>query len=60
MILGFTVFAVQDETACMAGMNGAFSYNMYGSSTKCNTDGTGGGWANQVYRIKALSDTKGN
>lgn len=48
---GYSVFAVQDAGYCSSGPNAATTYNMYGPATNCNAEGTGGGYANAVYRI---------
>ena len=49
------MFAVQNEEACFSDAGAANTYDMYGTSTGCNSAGTGGGWANQVYLIKELA-----
>ena len=48
---GYRVFAVQYEVQCFGGADNN-AYKKYGESTSCNEKGTGGEWANQVYRIK--------
>ena len=50
--LGNKFFAVQHGTACFANSNTAdLTYNRYGAASNCAEDGTGGEWANSVYRI---------
>ncbi|KAI8486076.1 hypothetical protein Bbelb_361760 [Branchiostoma belcheri] len=48
---GFTVFAVQNGGECFGSVDAQNTYNEYGPSTACATDGEGGPWANEVYKI---------
>ena len=50
--LGYTVFAVQDGGQCFTSSSATETYNTYGSSSKCLSDGKGGPMANEVYIIK--------
>ncbi|XP_065647209.1 uncharacterized protein LOC101241784 isoform X3 [Hydra vulgaris] len=45
---GYSIFSLQYGGQCFAG-NGT-SYKKYGRSSKCNVDGRGGTWANEVYK----------
>ncbi|XP_077863237.1 uncharacterized protein LOC102805255 [Saccoglossus kowalevskii] len=47
--LGYKVFAVQNGGWCASSATAIDRYNMYGTSTKCNKDGKGGAYANEVY-----------
>ncbi len=47
---GYTVFGIQNGVECWSGPNAANTYDKYGTSTAC-TNGLGGPWANDVYRI---------
>ena len=49
---GFQVFAVQNGGWCAASRLAAITFNKYGKSSACKSDGEGGPWANQVYYIK--------
>ena len=57
MRAGYSVFAVQNGGWCAASATAAETFNKYGKSAACNSDGEGGPWANQVYVIngKTLS-----
>ncbi|XP_077978220.1 uncharacterized protein LOC144433736 [Glandiceps talaboti] len=48
---GYTVFGVQHGGQCFSGPNAENSFNRHGPSTRCDADGKGGPWANQVYEI---------
>ena len=48
---GFPVFAVQHGGQCFGSADGLNTYNKYGPSTTCASDGEGGPWGNEVYRI---------
>eukprot|EP00058_Branchiostoma_floridae_P010020 XP_002595508.1 hypothetical protein BRAFLDRAFT_69086 [Branchiostoma floridae] len=48
---GNAVFSVQNGGQCGTSSNAQSTYYKFGRSTACKTDGKGGGWANQVYRI---------
>ena len=47
------MFAVQNGGWCAASATAAKTFDKYGKSTECSSDGEGGPWANQVYVIKA-------
>ena len=49
---GFHVFAVQDGGWCASSALAAKTFNKYGKSSACKSDGEGGPLANQVYYIK--------
>ena len=49
---GFQVFAVQNGGWCAASRLAAKTFNKYGKSSACKSDGEGGPSANQVYYIK--------
>ena len=51
--LGFKVFALQHGGWCSSAANAIDTYDIYGPSTDCLSDGEGGGWANQVYQFKS-------
>ena len=53
---GLSTFAVQDGGQCF-GLRGATadSYQKYGKSSYCDSDGTGGPMANNVYRFGMFS-----
>ena len=46
------MFAIQDGGWCAADKTAAQTFDKYGESDKCNSDGKGGPYANQVYVIK--------
>ncbi|XP_022794748.1 uncharacterized protein LOC111333443 [Stylophora pistillata] len=48
---GFQVFAVQNGGWCASGPTAAKTFNKYGPSSACRSDGEGGPWGNQVYYI---------
>ena len=48
----YNMFAVQNGGQCSGGILVAKTYDRYGRSTACRTDGGGGAWANQVYKFK--------
>ncbi|XP_065675319.1 latent-transforming growth factor beta-binding protein 2-like isoform X2 [Hydra vulgaris] len=45
----YEIFSLQFNHQCWAG-NG-ISYQMFGRSNKCNLNGRGGTWANEVYKV---------
>jgi len=47
----FSVFAVQDGGWCASSLLAAQTFDKYGNSSDCKSDGEGGPWANQVYLI---------
>ena len=49
---GFHVFAVQNGGWCAASSSAAKTFDKYGKSSACKSDGEGGPGANQVYIIK--------
>ena len=49
---GYSMFAVQNGGWCAASATAHSTFAKYGQSASCKADGEGGGWANQVYRIK--------
>ena len=55
---GYTMFAVQDGGWCASSSTAAVTFDKYGKSTFCASDGEGGGWANQVYVIKGRQADK--
>ena len=57
MRAGYSVFAVQNGGWCAASATAVKTFNKYGKSAACKSDGEGGPWANQVYVIngKTLS-----
>ena len=52
MKAGYSMFAVQNGGRCAASATAPQSFDKYGISTACKTNGEGGRWANQVYLIK--------
>ena len=52
MRAGYSMFAVQHGGWCAASAAAPQTFDRYGKSTGCGSDGKGGGWANQVYVIK--------
>jgi len=50
---GYNVFAVQDGGQCFGLNTEVITYNKYGASTDCLSDGKGGPMANEVYQIMA-------
>lgn len=46
---GYSVFALQNGGWCAASATGIKTYDKYGNSSSCGSDGEGGPWANQVY-----------
>ena len=48
---GFHIFAVQNGGWCASSATAGETFNKYGTSTACKSDGKGGPWANQVYYI---------
>ena len=49
---GYNMFAVQNGGHCQTSATAAKTFDKYGKSTACKSDGEGGSWANQVYVIK--------
>ena len=52
---GYAIFALQNGGRCATSADAEETYDMYGSSTNCSSDGKGGIMVNQVYRIGKLS-----
>ena len=52
---GYSMFAVQAGGWCAASATAPQTFDKYGKSTACSSDGEGGGWANQVYVIEGKS-----
>ena len=48
---GYSMFAVQNGGWCAASATAPQTFDKYGKSSSCRSDGEGGGWANQVYLI---------
>ena len=49
---GYGMFAIQNGGWCAASATAAKTFNKYGKSAACRSDGEGGPYANQVYVIK--------
>ena len=49
---GFIIFAIQDGGQCFSSATAPQTFDKYGESNDCQSDGEGGGMANQVYYIK--------
>ncbi|XP_068721032.1 uncharacterized protein [Montipora capricornis] len=54
MIKGYKMFAVQHGGWCAASATADQTFDKYGTSAACGSDGEGGPWANQVYVIKGF------
>ena len=52
MRAGYSMFALQAGGWCAASATAPKTFDKYGKSTACRSDGEGGGWANQVYILK--------
>ena len=50
----YKVFAVQNGGWCASSATAGETYDKYGPSSNCASDGEGGGWANQVYEIQGI------
>nr|XP_039251288.1 uncharacterized protein LOC120328813 [Styela clava] len=48
---GFKVFALQAGGMCLTSEHAEDMYNWYGWSNRCENDGRGGAWSNQVWKI---------
>lgn len=48
---GFHMFAVQNGGWCAASETAQNTFDKYGESSACKSDGEGGPWANEVYYI---------
>ena len=51
---GYSMFAVQNGGWCAASATAPETFDKYGKSTACGSDGEGGPWANQVYCMADL------
>ncbi|XP_068703602.1 uncharacterized protein [Montipora foliosa] len=51
---GYKLFAVQNGGWCAASATADQTFDKYGRSAACGSDGEGGPWANQVYVIKGF------
>ena len=49
---GYSMFALQNGGQCAASATAPQTFDKYGKSTACKSDGEGGPSANQVYLIK--------
>ena len=47
----FDTFAVQNGRNCFTSPTASDTYKIYGPSTDCSSDGTGGYWSQEVYKI---------
>ena len=47
----FDTFAVQAGGQCFTSPTASDTYKIYGPSTDCSSDGTGGYWSQEVYKI---------
>ena len=54
---GYKMFGIQDGGMCVTSARAHETYNKYGESQDCKSDGKGGPWASQVYRFP---ERKGN
>ena len=48
---GFHIFAVQDGGRCASNASAVNTFDKYGNSSDCKSDGKGGPFANEVYYI---------
>ena len=48
---GYKMFGIQDGGMCVTSASAHETYNKYGESQDCKSDGKGGPRANQVYRF---------
>ena len=49
---GYRYFAVQNGGWCASSSTAGNTYKKYGPSKGCKSNGKGGSWANEVYKIK--------
>ena len=49
---GFIIFAIQDGGQCFSSATAPQTFDKYGESNDCQSDGEGGRMANHVYYIK--------
>jgi hypothetical protein len=52
---GFSVFAIQYDNECFTAEDAEDTYDIHGPSNKCNTNGRGGEWVQNVYKISCQS-----
>ena len=50
-VQGFPAFALENGGQCLGGKDILQTYNMYGASSACKTDGRGGPWSMEVYKF---------
>ncbi|XP_078614745.1 uncharacterized protein LOC144883920 isoform X1 [Branchiostoma floridae x Branchiostoma japonicum] len=55
---GFPVFALQNGGWCAGSADGLNTYDRYGPSTTCASDGEGGQRGNEVYKISVTTDIR--
>ena len=53
---GYKMFAIQDGGLCLTSPTAHKTYNKYGESQDCKSDGKGGFFANQVYSLPERKD----
>ena len=58
--LGYDVFAVQYRGQCFTTATAGETYKKYGPSNGCSASGTGGAWANEVYKIHKIGKNSSN
>ncbi|XP_077997948.1 uncharacterized protein LOC144451062 [Glandiceps talaboti] len=49
--LGYDYFAVQNGGWCASSADAENTFDKYGHYNSCKTDGEGGGWGNEVYKL---------
>ena len=54
---GYSMFAFQSGGWCAASATAPETFDKYGNSTACRSDGESGARANQVYVIKGISQS---
>ena len=52
---GYQVFSVQNGGQCFSSNTAHSTYNKYGKSSSCKSDGEGGPWSNDVYALSGWS-----
>ena len=55
MRAGYSMFAVQDGGWCAASATAPQTFDKFGKSTDCMSDGEGGPWGNNIYLIRGDS-----
>ena len=48
------MFGIRDGGMCVTSARAHKTYNRFGESQDCKSDGKGGRWANQVYRFPKI------